>query len=351
MTRLLDDTLQTHFVRTEGRASIGLVASSHLGDALVLLTLGQNLVQNGFAVTLYSDYLSTLAPLVSSLALAPLPRAGAIYATLQHHHEVLYDGGSTTAQAFAQGLEPDGAATFICYTLTRRKHPPAIVLDHRARIAARYPPSDRARFLPFADCNCHWRDPKTRRASLVDTMVYVARDLLQLQTLTRATGLESQRLACRDPRKVLLHPTSAGPSKRWPARRFVALARKLRAHGWHPVFTVSPAEHDTWTAYVGSEFPVPLFPGIRSLCDFYRDGALFIGNDSGNAHLASALGVPTVVITHHYSRHYRWRPDWAPGVLVRPTFSRRVVRGAWPYFLPVNRVFRKALRLYARNGA
>src|SRR5262249_40405637 len=148
--------------------------------------------------------------------------------------------------AFARGLEPDGAAAFICFTLARHKRPPAIVRDHRARIAAKYQGQDRVRFLPFADCNCHWRPPKNQQASMVDTMVYVARDLLRLPIVTRTTGLESQGLAHREPHKVLVHPTSSGRSKTWPAQRFVALARKLRARGLVPTITVSPAEREAW---------------------------------------------------------------------------------------------------------
>ncbi len=104
-------------------------------------------------------------------------------------------------------------------------------------------------------------------------------------------------------RFVALHPgTSAGtPYKRWPIDRFGALAREIRARtGFPSVITWGPGERETAlrVASVAGEGArlAPETPRIGALLGLYRRAALFVGSDSGPAHLAGLVGCPLVIL-------------------------------------------------------
>jgi ADP-heptose:LPS heptosyltransferase len=96
---------------------------------------------------------------------------------------------------------------------------------------------------------------------------------------------------------ILIHPGSGAPSKCWPLERFVDLAARLRQDGRLVRLVIGETELDRWDrrsldSLAGAERPADLV----ALFDAIRSAALFIGNDSGPAHLAGALGVPTIVL-------------------------------------------------------
>jgi len=97
---------------------------------------------------------------------------------------------------------------------------------------------------------------------------------------------------------VSIHPGSGSSRKNWPMERFVAIANELRlGHGVHPVFVAGEADLPTPDfaeqvpgCQVLLGLPLPTLAGLLSGC------VLHIGNDSGIAHLAAAVGVPVCVL-------------------------------------------------------
>jgi ADP-heptose:LPS heptosyltransferase/glycosyltransferase involved in cell wall biosynthesis len=97
-----------------------------------------------------------------------------------------------------------------------------------------------------------------------------------------------------------LHPGAGHPSKRWPANSFIALGRRLADRGGKLLVFGGPGEKELVQG-VAAEI------GHQAFC-FWGDGPLgpvlalikncrvFVANDSGLAHCAAALGVPTVGI-------------------------------------------------------
>ena len=83
---------------------------------------------------------------------------------------------------------------------------------------------------------------------------------------------------------AVIHPFSSSPKKTWPLENFRALARRLDM----PV---------KWCA--GPEEPLDDAVRIENLYDlgcWLRTARVYIGNDSGIAHLAAAVGAPVVAI-------------------------------------------------------
>ena len=83
---------------------------------------------------------------------------------------------------------------------------------------------------------------------------------------------------------VVIHPFASSPAKRWPLENFRAVAAALEA----PV---------KWTA--GPEEPLEdavRFDDLYELGCWLSTARAYIGNDSGIAHLAAAVGTPVLAI-------------------------------------------------------
>ena len=92
---------------------------------------------------------------------------------------------------------------------------------------------------------------------------------------------------------AVIHPFAAMPEKTWAISSFVELARYLRQSlDLDPVFIGAEPDGVSalsgWRTVVGASF--------AEIARLMRDAALFIGNDSGPAHVAAAFGVPEVVL-------------------------------------------------------
>ncbi len=92
---------------------------------------------------------------------------------------------------------------------------------------------------------------------------------------------------------AVIHAFASAPEKTWPAANFRELAHALRqSFDLEPVFIGS--EVDDLAAF--SEFLTVRGAALGELAPLMRDASLFIGNDSGPAHVAAAFGVPEVVL-------------------------------------------------------
>ena len=108
------------------------------------------------------------------------------------------------------------------------------------------------------------------------------------------------------PPYAVLHAGAAYATKRWPADRFRDLASELRReHGLEPVFAAGPGEAGLADAFAG--FPWRRCRCADDLTSLLSGATLFVGNDSGPAHVAAALGVPCVVLFGS-SDSAAWRP-------------------------------------------
>ena len=132
-------------------------------------------------------------------------------------------------------------------------------------------------------------------------------------TKAAASAVEAKLAACgvdRAEQLALVHPAAALETKRWPAENFARVAEAIAARGLIPVLLVSPSEKhlldsliaQTRARVIGFD-NLPL-PEVIALADRAR---LFVGNDSGIAHVAAAVQTPCVVIFGS-SNVAHWRP-------------------------------------------
>ena len=87
---------------------------------------------------------------------------------------------------------------------------------------------------------------------------------------------------------AVIHPFASAPEKQWPAARFAEVAAGLDLE---PVFIGTPADDfapfQAFRCVTGS---------LRETKRLLAGASLFMGNDSGPAHMAAAFGLPVVVL-------------------------------------------------------
>jgi heptosyltransferase-3 len=108
---------------------------------------------------------------------------------------------------------------------------------------------------------------------------------------------------------ILIHPASLMATKRWEPARFAEVGRELASRGFTIVVTAGPGE-ESFASQVSRELDgtvIMLGLSIPELAELIRGARLYIGNDSGPMHLASAVGTPTVAVWGS-SDSRRWQP-------------------------------------------
>jgi predicted lipopolysaccharide heptosyltransferase III len=187
----------------------------------------------------------------------------------------------------------------------------------------------------------------------------------KLAVTSKAAASISQKLSDNgvDENKsiALIHPAAAFATKQWATENFARVVAAVGARGFTPIAVVAPNEKPVLQSLKKSSsarvvgFDNLSLPEITALA---ARAKLFIGNDSGIAHMAAAVGAPCVVVFGS-SNIAHWRP-WT-------TKANEVVREEMPcqpchgYFcaefdqpecilrVPVDRVVAAIDRVLAEN--
>jgi heptosyltransferase-3 len=113
-------------------------------------------------------------------------------------------------------------------------------------------------------------------------------------------------------RFALMHPAAAFETKQWAAENFARVAEYLAAQKLQTVAVAAPDEREVINALIkNSSAPVKAFTDLRlpEVTALAARSSLFVGNDSGIAHIATAVRTPAVVVFGS-SNVEHWRP-WA----------------------------------------
>jgi len=133
-----------------------------------------------------------------------------------------------------------------------------------------------------------------------------------LAVTSEAAASVEQRLAkagIEDRPIALIHPSTAFATKQWATANFARVAEALAGRGFAPVAIGTPQEYNVIDALlkessvriVSLELPLPEVAALAARSQ------LFVGNDSGIAHIAAAVGTRSVVIFGS-SNVAHWRP-------------------------------------------
>lgn len=297
-----------------------------IGDSLQHLLLAQNLHKNGYEVDFFSDALAGLEPLFSYVRISPLSA---------------FDiEGSALASADLVLIKSDSHEAIKRIIHCAKKNNPL-------RTWVIHPTTCKTRKKLPGDLSI---DPTH---SMVWNLERFCINQLKLEGVTNTNGIEIPPSweYRKEPKRVILHPTSSLSEKNWPAKKFSSLCRKLIRNGFSPLLIMTKKERES--------FPCSLFENISIVDDLnlleiakliYSSG-YFIGNDSGMGHLASNLKIPTVTIFSIRRKRHLWRPAWGRGETVAsfPIFPNckllRLQNRYWDISLTVPMVWRAFLKI------
>ena len=140
------------------------------------------------------------------------------------------------------------------------------------------------------------RIPRAQQILHLDRTVHTAEHLASAIFYLGAPVAEIPRArltaTTKEPPSAIIHPVAAAPAKTWHAEGFLEVARRLRASGTGVQFIGGPG--DDLSPF--QEFPRLSGAPLERIKNVIASASLFVGNDSGPAHMAAAFGVPSVVL-------------------------------------------------------
>jgi ADP-heptose:LPS heptosyltransferase len=133
----------------------------------------------------------------------------------------------------------------------------------------------------------------------------------------------AQRYSLREP-YALIHPASLFRTKQWSSKNFGDVVDYLAGRRMNAIAVASPAENSVLKELLAAtRSPVIIADDLTlsEITALASEATLFVGNDSGIAHIAAALNTPTVVVFGSSNRDH-WRP-WtdAPNEIVFNPFE------------------------------
>ena len=188
--------------------------------------------------------------------------------------------------------------------------------------------------------------------SMVDNMLFFLKHLkekklldLSLKDIKKTNDIVFKKdlFHKKHKKRVLIHPLSNSPLKNWRQNRFILLSKKLEKMGFEVVFILAFHELKNWE---DKDIKIKTFKDFEKLADYIYESSFLIGNDSGPAHLASNLNIPSLVIASNKNKMKLWKPDFYPSKLLAapkliPNLNFLRLRNKyWSYFISVKKVFK-----------
>ncbi len=333
------------------KTTVALISTDRLGDTLLQMVIANNLAVNNLAVTFFSDYGVELKNHIIPYSVSPFMNSRESVRNFAAYDVVLYDQSSSYIKQLdyelKQWLDQNAIGFLMSSGHPQKTKLSASILRKQLQNNSTLTADS---FLSF---NNTIKQPSLshRRASMVQQIKWFLTNKIKLPIVNTNTGLCIQRSRkIQNDRRIIVHPTSTSSYKNWDAEKFVNLCMQLKQAKFQPVITVSPQERPLWQDLSSGEIEVPLFRNIVELAEFYLTCNWFIGTDSGNAHLASALGIPTFQIFKRWRNYPSWRAGWAENMVITAKFPNNFSKNNWQRGLDVETVYNAFLKWINKIG-
>lgn len=319
--------------------SVGIICSTGLGDTFLQMVIANNLARNGYQVTFFSDIAHSISHFISGYSAQTLPRYDAAIKAFTGVSVMLYDCASQYLVQAPTAVVDWFKLNGVGYQMSSGRPDYFIQPQH---FMANLPDNADSTAKNLLHFNATIRSPGIgiARPPLAQQIAWFLQHRIQLHDVTADCGLllNQQNVNAK---KVLIHPSSSKLKKNWPPENYIALAKRLSSIGYQPIITVAPHERMQWQTLANEQIAVPLFKSISELAWFYQDASCLLGNDSGNAHLASAMGIPTLQIFGRWRNSPSWRAGWSKNKVITANFPYNLSKHHWQSGLSVDRVYRE----------
>lgn len=305
----------------------GVFCHNGLGDGVNCLALSNNLQLNGWKVETFQNIIGSMQEWFPHLHVQPYPPVSELPKILSTYDWFFVVQNDT--DPFVIKLIQEG----------KRRFP------ERLKVIYLYPSKYIVNEPYYSDC---LTEP---HLSIAENLRLFCERVLHLPKITQSNGfIPPDHLSHRKNfKRVVVHPTSARPTRNWPKEKFVKLALHLKEEGYQLVFV--PGGEKEKEAWSDIGFEVVSFPTLDLLARYIYESGYLIGNDSGLGHLASALGVPTLTFCRRKKWANMWAPSFTKGVVVCPSSLILNIRGLrirdryWRNFITVGMARRAFERL------
>ncbi len=308
----------------------GVFFHNGLGDGVNGLVLSNNLQLNGWKVDTYQNTLGSMQEWFPHLPVQPYPSLSELPKILSSYEWFFVVQNDT--DEFVLKLIQEG----------KRRFP------ERLKVIYLYPSRHIVNEPYYSDC---LTEP---HLSIAENLRLFCEKILHLPQITRSNGfIPPQGLVHRKHKtRVVVHPTSARPTRNWPREKFVKLALHLKEEGYSLSFVPGGEKaREEWKELLDHGFEIPTFPTLDGLARYIYESGYLVGNDSGLGHLASALGIPTLTFCRRRTWAKMWGPSFTKGVVVTPGSWIPNIRGLrlrdrlWKKFITVGMARRAFERL------
>ncbi len=306
----------------------GIISCKGLGDGLIIMILSHNLSLNGYeTTTFHNGDFCQLQKWFSHLPIEKFPKNPACFLNKFDKIFVAHD----SVDPFIQAIIKEGKAE--CPDKIKVLNPSI---------------SKNAGEQPFYIDACFQRD-----ISMVENMEKFCKKI-NLKKVVKENGIKCPYDLVKNPKQVIIHPTSAKSGKMWAKEKYLKLSEKLKGRGFEPVFVLSKKEALLWQDAL-DQIDLRSFDNLDDLAKCVYESSYMIGNDSGIGHLASALNIPTLSIFRSKRSSVLWKPSWHAGFSVYPSELIPNISGFrlrdkfWKYFITKRKVFKTFLKLAKEN--
>jgi heptosyltransferase-3 len=284
----------------------GVFLHNGLGDGVNCLVLSNNLQLNGWKVDTFQNVMGGMQSWIPHLSIRPYPPLSEISKILASYEWFFVAHNDT--DPFVLKLVEEG----------KRRFP------ERLKVIYLYPSKYIVNEPYYADC---LTDPKL---SIAANMRLFCEKILHLPQITDSNGFiaPTELVHRKFMNRVVIHPTSARPTRNWPKDKFVKLALHLQEEGYEiHLVPGGEKEREAWLDVLQWGFKLPLFSNLDLLARFLYESGYLVGNDSGLGHLASALGIPVLTFCRRRTWADMWAPSFQKGVVLTPHSLIPNIRG------------------------
>lgn len=310
---------------------VAVVPSSGIGDGLIMMVSSHRLYCQDYVVTTFSKPLLELKAWFANHHFAERPPLEKIEEIMSSFDLIILQNDNSPFAKTLSALYNEGkikALSIFYPSYEEHKHPPLTPLDRVFH----------------------------EKQTMVDNTSKAISCVLGLNHTSKNNGLTvpPSLVHRKYKNRVLLHPSSLNPQKKWPQDKFLRLAHLLEDEGFSPVFCLPPSERETWDHKIKGRFPLPLFPTLSDFASYAFESGYLIGNDSGLGHLCSNLQIPTLILSSDKNIRL-WRPGWYKGDILTPPRwipnlkGSRLRESKWHLFISPYQVLRKFKSLLSKE--
>lgn len=296
-----------------------IISRQGLGDGLIMMILSHALVKKGYHVVFYHRLFHELKSFFPSCDFRSIPPLDEIAQFDIYDLVIIEDYKHETIKELIRNRDEKSYKLHVIYPSFKEKKQGSL---HRNDFV----------------CN--------KKKSMNYNISWISSKILKDHFPSRYNGIifPTHLTHRKHNKQIILHPTSTDKNKNWKSSKFIRLYQELKKSGYSPVLSIAPHESSEWKK---SGLEIVTFSNFHDLACYIFESGYLIGNDSGPAHLASNLNIPTIVLASNRKMMNLWKPDFYMSKVITPSsliFNPKFFRFRnkyWSLFISIKKVLKE----------